>query len=361
MTFRALSRTEAFRAFQRAIGDATLHLNTVAVGLEAISSDPAAAQKAAATLNVGWRPPANARKVSRDAPVGEPLAQRVVLPGAPARLRDLTSRSRIFVLRAVLVAACDALDAYVAEVARTAWLKIDAAAADICTKAVTKPGRIAWSLAERYAELCASLDLRELEGLCSIVALGSRWRNALVHAEDAEFTLATSDRNALMSRAAQLNKAGFVVGQALDRFKSRLNPTLKDVTTIVAYAQDLCATIDRRAIERVASNESDVEALLRARLAAHFKSRGRVDDFWGTHREQEWDADRNANVRPLDRTARAIGCDTKWQSRFGSLLDSLGFSVTKHPASAPISDREIGKLSGMSAQEFADELKLPVR
>jgi hypothetical protein len=339
-----------------------LHLNTVAVGLEAIASDPVAAQKAAATLNVGWRPPVHSSKAPKNLVFIEPLAKHVSLPTTPAGLRDLTSRSKIFVLRAVLVAACDSLDMYVTEVARTGWLKIDdAKTIDICTKADTKPNNVAWSLAERYATLCQALDLSHLEGHCAIVALGSRWRNALVHAEDAKFVLANSDRQMLISNAAQLNKAGFVVGQALARFTNKLNPTLKDVTTIIAYAQELCTEIDRRAIKRIASKESDVEQLLRERLRAHFKSRGRVDDFWGIHRDQEWDKDQNAKVRGPDRTARAGSFDVKWVSRFGSLLDALGFSATKHPASAPVSDREIGRLSSMSANQFADELELPER
>lgn len=84
--YRAISRTDALRNFQRAVGDATLHLNTVAVGLEAITSCPAAAQLAAKTLNVGWRAPKVAAKELKDAPVVEPLAKRVVLPVASTGL-----------------------------------------------------------------------------------------------------------------------------------------------------------------------------------------------------------------------------------------------------------------------------------
>lgn len=357
---RALSRTEAFKAFQRSIGDATLHLNTVAVGLEVISLDPSAAQAAAAALNVGWRPPSVASKKSVTLPAAEPLAKRVVLPTGMKALRDLTSRSKIFVLRAVLVTAFDALDTFVTEIARTEWLKFDLGVIDICTKAVTKPGKIAWTLSERYFTICQALGIRELNGHCALLGLGSRWRNALVHAENAEFALEKEDRKLLIDHADQLNKAGFKVGQALDRFDHGLNPTLKDVTTIISYAQDLCRVIDLKAIQVVASQESEVEALLHDRLRAYFKSRGRVDAFWGIHRDHEWDLTLNAKLKNPDRVARSESYIAKWESRFESMLDALGFSSTKHPASAPVSFKEIGRLRSMSASEFAQELGLPV-
>lgn len=356
---RAISRTDAFRRFQRALGDATLHLNTVAIGLEAIASDVSAAQKAANALNVGWRLPAGKKNAAKSASIVEPLAKPIRLPTEGTKLRDLTARSKVFVLRAVLVAACDCLDTYVAELVKTPWLKIDESTADICTKAVTKPGKIAWSLAERYTAICTALQIPSMEGRCAIVALGSRWRNALVHAEGAKFDLHSSDRQMLMSNADGLCKAGFIVTQALERFKNGSDPTLKDVTTIVSYSQELCATIDRYAIVRVMNHSSEVERFLLERLKMHFKSRGRVDDFWGIHRDQEWDMDKCAKVRPAERTERASAFDAKWHSRFGQLLDSLGFSASQHPVSGHLSAKEVGRLTSMSAKEFADELSLP--
>lgn len=168
----------------------------------------------------------------------------------------------------MLVAACDSLDAYIAEVARTPWLKIDKATAAIFTKAVTKQGGSTWSLAERYATLCKALNLKDKESACSIIALGHAG-NALVHAEDAEFALNPIDKK--LSSHGSVDKAGFDIAQALERFDCRLNPTLKDVTTIIAYAQDLCTAIDRKAIQSVASEPQQVEELLRERLKEHFR------------------------------------------------------------------------------------------
>lgn len=60
--------------------------------------------------------------------------------------------------------------------------------------------------------------------------------------------------------------------------------------------------------------------------------------------------DKNGKKRGPDRTERAIGYDVKWQSRFNSMLDALGFSATKKPVSALLTDREIGRLSSMKRQ-----------
>ena len=348
----AITRTEALQRFQRSLGGSTLYINTVAVALEAIASDPAAAQRAADKLNVGWRAP-----VDPKAPPIEVLATRLELPTNERRMRELTAQARAFVLRSALVGAVDALDAYLTGVTRLSWLNFSPETVATCTKATTRPGGKAWSISERCGSLCEELALDPTTRLLPLISLAVRWRNALVHSEGAEFKLSQEDRTALASNSASLNKAAFSITKAVERFDQGKDPTLKDVTTFVAYMQELCTSVDGAAIRRVAGTEVDVEKLLLSRLKSRFKSRSALYEFWGVSRKHEWSASAQSQ-KGFERTSRG-DFEPKWRTRFENLLNSLGFSMTQRPASAAISPSGLGRIRGASACVVADELGLP--
>lgn len=347
-TVCAITRTDALQRFQRSLGGATLYINTVAVALEAISSDPPIAQAAAHKLNVGWQAPK---------PPPEVLAKRLKLPTNEPRMRELTAQARAFVLRSVLVGTIDALDAYLTSLARQSWLNFSQTTVDICTKATTRPGGKAWSISERCGALCDELALEQAGKLVPLISLVVRWRNALVHSDNAEFKLPNEDRTALTTNSKSFNKAAFSVSSALERFDQAKDPTLKDITTFVAYVQELCISVDKAAIQRVAGTEADVEKVLLSRLKSRFKSRGALYEFWGTSRQREW-SESEQSKKGFERMNRG-DFEAKWRSRFENLLSSIGFSQTKRPTSAKISPAELGRIRDASARALADELGLP--
>lgn len=348
----AITRTDALHRFQRALGGSTLYINTVAVALEAISSDPTAAKKAADKLNVSWRDP-----IDPKAPPLEVLAAKLELPADESRMRNLTAQARTFVLRSVLVGAVDALDAYLTGIARLNWLNFSPSTVATCTKATTRPGGKAWSISERCGALCKELDLTQAAELLPLISLAVRWRNALVHSEDAEFKLPQEDRIALAKNPAIFNKAAFSVTKAVARFDEGRDPTLKDVTTFVAYVQELCKSLDSAAILRVAGTEPAAEEVLRSRLKSRFKSRIALYEFWGVTRKHEW-SEREQSQKGFERTDRG-DFESKWRTRFENLLSSIGFPLTQRPASAVITPAELGRIRGASARALADELGLP--
>lgn len=349
----AITRTEALQRFQRSLGGSTLYINTVAVALEAISSDPAAAQRAANKLNVSWQVPVNP-----NAPPLEVLAVRLELPTNERRMRELTAQARAFVLRSVLVGAVDALDAYLTGVARLSWLNFSPDTVGTCTKATTRPGGKEWGISERCGALCNELALTQAAKLLPLISLAVRWRNALVHSENAKFKLPPEDRSALVKNSASFNKAAFNVTSAVERFDQGRDPTLKDVTTFVAYVQELCKSVDGAAIGRVAGTESDVEKVLSSTLKGRFKSRSALYEFWGVTRKHEW-SESAQSQKGFERTERG-NFESKWLTRFENLLSSIGFSLTQRPASAAIAPAELGRIRGSSARALADELGLPL-
>lgn len=347
----AISRTDALQRFQRSLGGSTLYINTVAVALEAISGDPSLAEDAAKKLSLGWRAPVASKASSNDR-----LATKLDLPANEPRMRQLTSQARTFVLRSVLVGAVDALDVYVGSVARLTWLNFSKETVSVCTKAITRPGGSAFSISERCEALCKELGLNEEVKILPLVTLAVRWRNALVHYDGADFELPKKDRSALEADPTVLNKAAFDVRSAIEKFDQRKPPSLKEVTTLLAYIQDLCMSIDSSAIRRVAGTESSVEQILKDRLRTRFRSRNQLYEFWGVSRSNEWSESAIAK-KGYDRTDRGE-FEAKWHSKFANLLSAIGFPMTTKATSAQITPSELARIRGASARELADELGL---
>lgn len=349
----AISRTDALQRFQRSLGGSTLYINTVAVALEVVSGDPSLAEEAAKKLNLGWQAPSDVKASSL-----EGLATRLHLPAGEQRMRQLTAQARTFVLRSVLTSAIDALDVYLGSVARLSWLNFSNEMVLVCTKAKTPLGGRAYSISDRCEALCNELELTEVLKLLPLVALASRWRNALVHFDDADFKLDSKDRSALKSNFATFNKAGFDVITTIDRFDQKKPPTLKDVTTLLAYMQDICGSIDSSAIRRVAGSADDVMKVLKDRLRSRFRTRNKLYEFWGVSRSNEWSSSERAK-RGHERVDRGE-FEVKWNSRFANLLSSIGFPKTGRATSAQIPLDQLERIRGACARELADELQLPL-
>lgn len=347
---RSISRTKAFRTLQKTIGGATLHLNTVAVGLELIIPKPVDTPSG---LHISWSSPETEMK-----------------------RRELAAQARTFVLRSVLVAACDALDAFLIQFARTEWLVFSQTAKDKATKATTAPGKKAWSIEDRLSALADDLTLPDVSGEIGLMSLAARWRNAIVHTSGANFKLEPSTKSLLESQAARTrlsSKANFDCKTALAHFLGGKPPTLKEVTTILAFMQDLCRKLDEAAIQRAAGTVESVESLLITGLRGKFRSRGQLYEFWGIHRRGEWridgreppstdhEMDDRRNLSDMEKAQldiRSAAFATKWSNKFGNLLSEIGFVETKgdRQISAVLCDNTIKRFRNMSACEFADAI-----
>lgn len=308
-----------------------MHLNTVAVSLEQIIPNVVTVP---ASLNIGWS-----------------------CPPTPEKRRDLACQTRAFVLRAVNVAACDALDAFLVDIVNTDWMNFSAQTKDIATKATTQKGGKEWSVGQRLDAICSELSLL-FPSEIALANFANRWRNAVVHSTNARFDLDAGDRQALVSGNSLFStKAGFDINDALSHFDNKQNPTLKEVTTFLAFMQDLCRAIDQAAIKKAAPTNSKMEEILKANLRQFFSPKGKIAEFWGTSRLAEW-AESELRTNPDSRTQRTEVYRAKWDVKFGNLLSELGFVDIKKPFAGELTDIELGRLRSMSAKEFADELGL---
>ncbi|RXZ36650.1 hypothetical protein D9O50_09140 [Oxalobacteraceae bacterium CAVE-383] len=262
-----------------------------------------------------------------------------------------------------MIAACDALDSFIREWASTDWLAFPQSAINIATKATTNSNGREWSVFDRLKTLADVLQVDDVDAYLALVSLGSRWRNALVHMGRARFELDKNVRSILKSpKTKQILgvKAGFDITETIKKFDSAEDPSLKDVTTILAYMQDVCRQLDQAAICRVADTEDKVEVLLKNALKIHFITRGELDEFWGIHRPNEWiggSATASYAVKECMNT-RLPEYQPKWERKFSNLLNSLGFSMSEHPVSHEISSKCVGFLASMSACDFAKEVGL---
>lgn len=334
-TSRSITKTSAFRLFQRLVGGSTLFLSTSAIGLECLFLHPQSAISASTSLHIGWK-----------------------LPTTVAKTRDLTFQTRTFLLTSVLTAACDAIDQYISQIVKIEWLIFSPRTRDIATMAITKPGGKAWQPGERLATICQEVGVEDYEHPVALLALAFRWRNAIVHATDAKFQLDLTYRRVLQAGPEILEmKAGFNVHRALQNFDEKRPPSLKEVTTLLSCAQDLCGAIDNAALKKALPSEKAVEELLKLKLRAFFRTRGHVYEFWGTSRDGEWE-EQELVKKGEDRGRRSSNHEKKWQSRWGNLLTTLEFVETDQCSQFPLNKSEFLRLSNLSASHFADELGL---
>ncbi|MBT2789111.1 hypothetical protein [Paraburkholderia strydomiana] len=266
-------------------------------------------------------------------------------------------------LRAVLVTACDALDTFIRDFARTDWLDFPDDVKTVATKATTRPGKVEWSVFDRLKVLSNNLGLEDVEPPFALISLAARWRNAVVHAGRAKFELESDVRTILKSTEAKQRlsgKAAFDIVSTVERFDAGEPPTLKDVTTAIAFMQDACRQLDQAAIRKVAGNAEQLEALLTRALRERFATRGELDEFWGIHRPHEW-ADGEVGVSYAIKESRITRSGTfehKWNRKFGNLLNSIGFTESKSAISHELSEKTLGYLRGMSAREFSQTIGL---
>ena len=309
----AISRTRPFRHLQAVIGFATYRVGTAIVGLELVAAGGDKPQG----LPISWRKPKDAKSA-----------------------REVADQARRFVLTSALVLVIDTFDEYLRRVAVEAWLRFPAATRDIATKAFTRAGNKAFSIAERAEALCDDLGLAD-PGLLALVDLAASWRNDLVHADDARPVLASAIRAALETDAERIRReyAHLDVSQLLDNFDSGQAPSTKEATSMIAVVQNLARKIDAAAILRVARTETGVEETASALLASHFSLRAmgtrsawaELSDLWQGSNEQR-------------------------RSKLMKVFERIGFTGAKDAVSKPLPERFLLEMVELDLEGIAKRL-----
>lgn len=253
-----LARTRAFRSFQRSVGNSTFHINAAYIGLEFIARG---ADKPS-NLKIKWTPPKHPKQ--------------------------MVDQSRSFLHIAFLGHIFGALDGYLRDIAADRNLQLSDASRDILSKAVTKPGSEAYSVAERFGVIgeCSHDDARADRALTVLAAL---WRNQTVH-EDGERTrkksrLDESAASELISyKANYATRYGGLDPQILvGHVRAGSSPARKEIVALASAAQNYVRWADGTILHRTFSSSVDLEtfALRILRKALLGESDQPFRQLWG--------------------------------------------------------------------------------
>jgi hypothetical protein len=275
-----MSRTPAFRSFQRTVGNATFHINAAYIGLELIARG---AQKPA-DLKIKWTAPNS--------------------PGA------MVAQSRSFIHAAMLGHLFTATDTYLRDVARNDTLPIEEDRRLILRKAVTKPGGYAYSIGDRFAQLVGPSE-GDVRGDELLVKLMAKWRNLATHEDRSETDVKSrlepaieaeliSHQPRFTSRYGHLN-----ISMLVDHLKSKEAPTRKDIIALASATQNYVRWVDGEVIRQFITDEQAIINLAHAEF-------------------------KKALLSPDDRALRVTwGRDAKARERrLKSILEEAGFNTS---------------------------------
>jgi hypothetical protein len=288
----AISRSRAFRGFQRSMGKATARLNTAIVGLELV----AAGGDRPVELGVKWTKPAT-----------------------PELARQTADQARDFIVTAALVYAADSIDSFLRELARESCLAFPKEVVFIAAKEGAPPGGGEFSIRRRAIELCNNLGL-VAEPLVSMVDLLVRWRNKAVHTSGSERRhLDPCSRENLVGQKAHLREkyAGVDIERTIASFEAGAHPSKKDTTVFLAACQNFARLLDEAAIRRATPDSAAVDSLA-VRL---------LSDLWSSDSSGGWRS--FCGIWDAPEAERVI--------RLAKVLRQVGISEAKEPISPPVS------------------------
>jgi hypothetical protein len=308
----AISRTSPFRFFQSRIGSATYRLNTILVGLEHIANGG----DKIGNLPVTWKKP-----------VGSESA------------RQVADQAKIFACSGAIALAGDVIDYFIRDIVREGWLGFSVQTVEIATKAVTRVSALggAYSVADRAGAICSELTLNEPIGMAAL-ELFSKWRNITVHSEDRATVITTANRNLLLQSEKLFydNYSHFDIGLALDNFEKRKLPVPKEVSSLIALAQNICRKIDEASIKRVAGNSNQIEKIADILLKEYFQIE-RINS------KSSWQ----------ELSDICQGDDLLRRSKLLKIFQQVGLTETKKPISAELNDQYICDLLTLDRDKFA--------
>lgn len=290
----AFSRSASFRRLQGKIGSATYRLNTIFVGLEHISAGKG---KLPGGIAVSWK-----------APESDEVAKQVA------------DQARLFACLAATTLAFDVVDQYLDDISREPWIVLSENVKQIATKAVTRPSSQggAYGLHERALAIAEEFGLNEHLHL-ALLELLAKWRNSTVHGSIRDAKLSDESQESLQDEVAIFNAYSHLdIKLALKNFQSKKTPVPKEITSLIASAQNLLRKIDEAAIKRAFPTEKSVESYC---ISVFRDSFVKGDDALTAQLNEYF-------TRPSD-----------WRKQY--LLKTIaprGVTLTGSPASAAVSD-----------------------
>lgn len=310
----SISRTSPFRDLQKRIGSATYRFNTILVGLELV----AAGGDKSRALPVSWTKPVD-----------------------PEKARQIANQAEIFACIATLALASDVFEQYVSEIAKVTWLGFSSSTTSIATKSITRSAHEggSYSVAERAEALLQDLEMSSTPALAA-VDLFSKWRNVSVHSKPREAILNSTYHRALLDSREHFKEhySNLDIELAVKNFENRRTPVPKEITSLVAAAQNIARSIDEAAITRASSVGmiSLVERMLRDYFTAEDRNRSSLgelsDALQGNHKRRK--------------------------ESIIKLLERVGITRTSKPVSPELSEKYIEELSSLTPKEFAKKLGL---
>ncbi|RYF31031.1 MAG: hypothetical protein EOO23_03725 [Comamonadaceae bacterium] len=264
----AFSRTKAFRRFQGKVGNATYRLNTIFVGLEHISAGQG---KLPGGIAVTWEAP------------------------EPKHAKQVADQARSFACLAATALAADVVDEYLTDLASETWLKFSAETNEILNKSKTRPSTAggAYGLHERAKAAADELGLNEPIH-SAMLELQAKWRNASIHSRDKEITLSDETAKTFDSKKKDIAKSfsNLDIDLAQRNFKAKQVPVGKEITSLIASAQNFFRKIDEAAVRRALPNQGVVEEFFLKSLRQHFVDKddnlikSRLNDYFANDVEE---------------------------------------------------------------------------
>ena len=305
-----LSRTRPFRNLQSSVGSATYRLNTILVGLQQVAGG---ADKTEG-LHVSWSKP------------------------SPDKARQVADQARIFACSAALTFAYDGFDSFIRAIVREDWLLFSDRTREIATKSVTKPGKVAYSMAERFEVVAQELNIVNPLNTAA-VELFTKWRNVIVHdREDSKRGISTISEETLSSSADYFHTkySHLDIRLALKNFKARKMPVPKEATSLIALSQNVARTIDEAAVKRVSLTSTDFENATLTILRQHYQTQ------------------KGRHPTPIAAVTEAWQGDVRRrETNLGRILVNLGISCNqRNPVSAPLPADFLSRMAQLDLEEF---------
>jgi hypothetical protein len=309
------SRTKPFRQLQAGIGRSTHRLNTIVVGLELV----ALGGNKPEYLPINWNKPVS-----------------------PGMARQAADQAKNFALVSATVYGTDLFDTFLRNLAAETWLGFRSETVHVVGRHGSGPGGHEYSMRERALTLYTELGF-EADMLPSTLELLARWRNYLVHGSyGKERHLAKEVHDDLIQGAECLydEYSGIDVGLTLKSFEDGGHPTRKEVTVLLACAQNLARKIDEAAIRRALPNEAAMEAT--------------ADRFLGERWRQEA-SDRSGWLEFCDTWSKAPQVRAKIIVK---VLGQLAITPARNPVSPVLTEAYIRDLACLNREDAATRLQL---
>jgi hypothetical protein len=250
-------RTPVYRSFRRRIGNCTFHINSAYIGLEWI----ARGKGRPSDLSINW--------------------------DAPKKPRESVDQARQLIHSAMLGHVSDALDSYLRLLADVSWIDLTNDQRDIMRKSVTRPGKGAYSISERFAELKLGCD-NDAKIDFALLKVLVAWRNQRVHdglAGAGELRLPDGCEETLLEAKAYLagRYGGLDPEVLLANMRNRAAPKRKEIIGLVSACQNLVGTADSVLLERSLCQTGQIKAVALEKIkeALCHQSASELKKLWG--------------------------------------------------------------------------------